>query len=644
MQYFLNGFRPGDPSLAVRDEDRLPEAVDVLIVGAGPAGLVLGAQLARFPGITTRIAERKSGPLRLGQADGVACRTVEMFEAFDLAEHLLKESYWVNETCFWRPSAKDRTHIERTGRIRDTPEGMSEFPHVIVNQARMLGYLLGCMRNGASGLVPSYGLEFTGLDRDEPAEYPVEVRLREVDIDMQRRVRARYVVGCDGAHSAVRAALGRELHGDRANHAWGVVDILAVTDFPDIRLKAAIQSAEAGSILLIPREGGYLVRLYVDLGVVTDANRHDLRGLTAESVVGIANRVLHPYHLDVRETAWFSIYEVAQGLTDAFDDAAGRGNEDPRVFIAGDACHTHSAQAGQGMNVSMADAFNLGWKLAAVLRGQSDPALLRTYSAERQPVAQELIDFDREWAALMATHPRDPAHPEASGTDPDTLRDYYARGQRYTMGIATRYPTGLLTGEGKHQSLAAGFPVGMRFHSAPVVRLADARRVEIGHVAKADGRWRLYLFADREESRLRALCEWLTNASDSPIRACTPAGADIDAVIDVRTVLQRPHREVEVDTLPALLLPHKGRYGLADYEKVFCARGAGDPDVYAARDIDRGTGCAVIVRPDQYVSEVLPLDDHAGIRAFLVRVLRVRARPAGNAKPTPRIEHARLPA
>ncbi len=115
-------------------------------------------------------------------------------------------------------------------------------------------------------------------------------------------------------------------------------------------------------------------------------------------------------------------------------------------------------------------------------------------------------------------------------------------------------------------------------------------------------------------------------------------------MIDVRAVLQRPHREVKVDTLPALLLPHKGRYGLADYEKVFCARGAGDPDVYAARDIDRDTGCALIVRPDQYVSEVLPLDDHAAIRAFFARVLRVATPRADGGTSTPRIEAASLPA
>src|SRR5690349_17737503 len=107
----------------------LPREVDVLIVGCGPAGLVLAAQLAAFPGIKTRIVERKPGPLELGQADGIACHTVEMFQAFGLSEKLLKEAYWVNETAFWSPDPKDRTRIVRSGRIQDTEDGLSEFPH-----------------------------------------------------------------------------------------------------------------------------------------------------------------------------------------------------------------------------------------------------------------------------------------------------------------------------------------------------------------------------------------------------------------------------------------------------------------------------------------------------------------------------------
>ena len=94
-------------------------------------------------------------------------------------------------------------------------------------------------------------------------------------------VKARYVVGCDGARSAVRKSIGRELHGDSANHAWGVMDVLAVTDFPDIRFKSLIQSANDGSIIIIPREGGYLVRLYVELAKLDAGERVANRNITS---------------------------------------------------------------------------------------------------------------------------------------------------------------------------------------------------------------------------------------------------------------------------------------------------------------------------------------------------------------------------
>ena len=158
MQFYLNGYKPGDPfiedphpSVAERPEG-LPEDADVLIIGCGPAGLVLAAQMANFPDIRTVVIDRKDGPLEVGQADGVACRTVELFEAFGLADRLVNEGYWVNEVAFWRPDPQDRTKITRTGRIQDVEEGLSEMPHVIVNQARMLAYLLDHMERSASKL------------------------------------------------------------------------------------------------------------------------------------------------------------------------------------------------------------------------------------------------------------------------------------------------------------------------------------------------------------------------------------------------------------------------------------------------------------------------------------------------------------
>ena len=250
-------------------------------MGSGPAGLVLAAQLAHFPDIRTAVIDRKDGPLEVGQADGVACRTVEMFEAFGLADRLIHEGYGVNEVAFWRPDAQDRSRIARTGRIDDV------------------------------------GLHATdiGVDTSGAAEYPVTVTVAHLkegeETGETSTIRAKYVVGADGSRSGVRGAIGRELAGDPMNQSWGVMDVLAVTDFPDI--------------------------------------------------------------------------------------------------------HTHSAKAGQGMNVSMNDTWNLGWKLAAVLRGTAKPELLHTYSDERQKVAKQLIDFDREFAKMFSAHPAEDGDPSGGG-------------------------------------------------------------------------------------------------------------------------------------------------------------------------------------------------------------------------------------
>ena len=639
MQFYLSGYKPGDPfiddpqpSVAGRARG-LPETVDVLIIGCGPAGLVLAAQMANFSEIRTAVIDRKDGPLEVGQADGVACRTVEMFEAFGLAERLVHEAYWVNEVCFGRPDPADRTRIRRSGRIRDTEDDLSEFPHVIVNQARMLAYLLDRMGRSTSRLSPFYGLQASDIEVDsgESCEHPVTVTLRHVK-DMKETgdtstIRAKYVVGCDGSRSATRTAIGRKLVGDATNQSWGVMDVLAVTDFPDIRLKCAISSADQGNILIIPREGGYLVRIYIELDEVTDREMLDARSVTPAKLADVANRILHPYTIEIRDVGWWSVYQIGQRLCDRFDDVPvdEMSTRLPRVFIAGDACHTHSAKAGQGMNVSMADAWNLGWKLGSVLRGTARPELLHTYSQERQAVAQQLIDFDREFSEMFSAR-RASGEPvvQAVDADPEKFQEYFVAQGRFTAGVATRYGASMITAKATFQHLAEGFPVGMRFHSAPVVRLADAKPIQLGHVARADGAWRIYIFADRsdptsESSRARQLCEFLASPA-SPIGRVTPAGADVDAVIDVRAIFQQDHRDLAVDRVPSILLPRKGKFGLIDYEKAFCPDAARN-DIFDLRGVNRETGCVVVVRPDQYVSAVLPLDGHEALAGFFAGIL-----------------------
>ncbi|MGC3940984.1 FAD-dependent monooxygenase [Roseobacter sp. EG26] len=623
MQYHLEGFRPGDPSVSLERAQVPAGDVDVLIVGCGPAGLTLASQLSVFSDISVRIAERKSGPLQFGQADGIACRSIEMFEAFGFAEKVIKEAYHVNEVSFWRPGS-DGARLARADRIQDVEDDLSEMPHVILSQARVHDFYLDFMAKSPCRLRPDYNRELLSVRRHAEGTHPIEATFACLDQESgNETIRAKYLVGCDGARSKVRAEMGHSLKGQSARQLWGVMDVLPRTNFPDIRLKCAIQSADQGSILIIPREGGYMVRLYIELDALDEAERAADRNITSEQLIGKARAILQPYAFEVAEVAWWSAYEIGQRLCDTFDDvsAKDRGSVRPRLFIAGDACHTHSPKAGQGMNVSMADAFNLGWKLAAVLRGQAVPAVLDTYSEERRGKAKELIDFDKDMARLFSEKPKTDA--EAA-----QFQSYFKKHGRYTAGVETRYDPSMLTGRNRHQALAEGYVVGKRFHSAPVIRLADAKPIQLGHVLKADGRWRIIAFAPRadigeKDGPVAGFCERL---STGLLARVTPKKADIDAVIDLRVVFQQSHRALDITKLHPLLRPTKGALGLTDYEKVFCP-GLGPQDIFDMRRIDREKGAVLVVRPDQYVSMVAPVSHVEDIDSFFGHICPAQLRP-----------------
>ncbi|MEI4271192.1 FAD-dependent monooxygenase [Klenkia sp. LSe6-5] len=625
MQFHHSGYVSGDPRVepaAGVGLDRpadLPDEVDVLVVGAGPAGSVALAQLSQFPGVSARLIEKRPGRLEVGQADGIQARSVETFQAFGFAGRFTEEAYRITSMAFWNPDPDDPSGIVRTALVPDDPSGISEFPHLILNQARVQDYFVEFAARSPARGVPDYGVDFLGLEVTDDPDHPVHVQVQHVTgprAGERRTVRARYVLGCDGARSGVREAIGRRLVGQAAMHAWGVMDVLANTDFPDYRTKCAIQSRDGGSILLIPREGGYLTRFYVDLGVVGEDDAGAVRRTPLADIVARANAILTPYTLDVAEVAWWSVYEVGHRLTDRFDDVPddappGRG---PRVFIAGDACHTHSAKAGQGMNVSIQDGWNIAWKLGHVLSGRAPETLLETYSAERQVIAQDLITFDKEWSTLMATAPED--LPE-----PGYLQDFYTKTFEFPAGFMTQYAPSVLIAQPRHQDLAAGFPIGKRFHSTWVHRVADTVPLQLGHQARADGRWRVYVFADRAapgSGPVQDLATWLAEDPASPLRAHTPRELDTHAHVEVVVVYQQPFAEVDLRRVPEVFRPRTGALGLLDWEKVYAT--GPDHDVFEVRGVSRD-GAVVVVRPDQYVADVLPLTATAELAAFFDGVL-----------------------
>jgi phenol 2-monooxygenase len=261
--------------------------------------------------------------------------------------------------------------------------------------------------------------------------------------------------------------------GDSTDTVWGVMDIYPYTTFPDIRRKCTIHSS-AGNLLIIPREGGSLVRFYIQLPAGSSP-----KDVKLEDLQNQAKAIFAPYTMDFKETFWWSAYSIGQRLADHF-------HKDMRVFLTGDACHTHSPKAGQGMNVSLQDGYNLGWKLGSVLSHLSPPEILHSYVQERSKTAADLIAFDKELSKLFSRKEQWEGE----------FAEYFTKSGRYMAGFTARYEDSRVTGsEGSEERVATGVRVGMRFPSAQVVRFCDARPCQLQPVCKSDGRWRVVVFA-----------------------------------------------------------------------------------------------------------------------------------------------------
>jgi phenol 2-monooxygenase len=261
--------------------------------------------------------------------------------------------------------------------------------------------------------------------------------------------------------------------GDTTDTVWGVMDIYPLTNFPDIRRKCTIHSS-SGNLLIIPREGGQLVRFYIQLPLGSQP-----KDVKLEDLQNAARKIFAPYSMDFAETFWWSAYSIGQRLADNF-------HKDYRVFLTGDACHTHSPKAGQGMNVSLQDGYNIGWKLGSVLSGLSPPSILSSYVKERSKTAADLIAFDKELSALFSKKE------ERKGE----FAEYFTKSGRYMAGFTARYEDSEITDfKRSEESAAKGVNLGMRFPSAQVIRFCDAKPVQLQSVCKSDGRWRVVVYA-----------------------------------------------------------------------------------------------------------------------------------------------------
>lgn len=415
-----------------------------------------------------------------GQADGLQCRTLEIFDSFDFADRVWRESNHMIEICLWNPDEQGR--IRRCDRIPDTIPGISRFQQVVLHQGRIERFFLDSIKEHSDivverGVLPT-AFEFDHAKADDFNDYPINVTVRTLSdeestpqqqqqhhksadgketavsdglfrsnlaaddtddliraaeassrVNQVESIKAKFLVGCDGAHSWVRRQLGFQLEGDSTDYIWGVLDIVPITNFPDIRQRCAIHSANAGSVMVIPRENK-LVRLYIQLQATehTQAGgKADRSWITPEIILQSAQRILHPYKLDYSYCDWWTAYQIGQRVGDRF-------SLKERVFLAGDAVHTHSPKAGQGMNVSMQDTYNLGWKLAHVVKGYSEASILKTYQSERRKIAQDLIAFDHRFSRLFSGRPAKDIMDE-EGVSMEEFKMAFEKGNEFASGI-----------------------------------------------------------------------------------------------------------------------------------------------------------------------------------------------------------------
>jgi phenol 2-monooxygenase len=411
------------------------------------------------------------------------------------------------------------------------------------------------------------------------------------------------------------------MQGESTDYIWGVLDAVPITDFPDIRNRCAIHSLNDGSVMVIPRENG-LVRLYIQMKEApreSGSARVDRAKITPELILDSARQIFKPYKLDMVDMKWYTAYQIGQRVAQSFQ-------KNERVFIAGDACHTHSPKAGQGMNTSMMDTYNLTWKIAHVCKGLAKPEILATYEHERQKVARDLIAFDYKLSRLFSGKPGKVG--EKDGVSLEEFHRYFEKGNQFASGTTVDYQRSLLEAKPRlefaeddeapkfYSKLARNVPIGRRFDSARVINQSDARSWFINDRMLSDGRWRVLYFAGdvkknpQQYSFMNKFGKYL-NQNDTFVKRYTPATAQIDSVFQVYLIHASARRSIEWDEFPEAFR-HRDEVGRMDYWSIYAddmSYHQGHGKAYEKYGIDPDVGAILVVRPDNYVSLVTELSD-----------------------------------
>ncbi|PGG99438.1 hypothetical protein AJ80_09362 [Polytolypa hystricis UAMH7299] len=598
---------------------------DVVVVGAGPVGLLTSLCLSRW-GYSVKHIDNRPVPTKTGRADGIQPRSLELLQNLDLKRQMMAHHpAKVYDVAFWDPLPAGQG-IGRTGNYPSCPDFIdTRFPFTtLLHQGKIENAFLDEIEK--AGTIVDRPVTIDGFQNDGiDSEYPVEVTLKNLDTNVMEVVRAKYLFSGEGARSRVREQLGIQIrHKDPIAYVWGVMDGVVRTDFPDILTKCTIHS-DNGSIMVIPREDN-MVRLYVQIASSTDKDWDPRKTATVKEVQEAAKKILQPYYLEWDRVEWYSVYPIGQGIAEKY-------TLDHRVFIGGDACHTHSPKAGQGMNTAFHDALNFAWKIHLVEAGFANRSILTSYESERKLIADTLLNFDAKYAALFSK--RQPtacevgAAQSTTGGETNEFVQTFKSGCEFTSGYGVAYPPNVFNWTPEHPAKSPLFnPVGVKlvngkaFPPATVTRLTDANVVELEQEIPVNGAFRIYIYGGDQAKTQEAVADFAANLEKKSSFYTTYQRSDVQNVsfferhiphsrfFTICMIYASKRNDIDISRIPKLLRAYR-QHIYADERpdmRVPNAKAAAHEKIGLSAE----KGAIVVVRPDGHVACTLQLVPGSG--------------------------------
>ncbi|KAL3491446.1 pentachlorophenol 4-monooxygenase [Aspergillus germanicus] len=553
---------------------------DVLISGGGPVGLLVAYGLAR-QGVKALVVEQhdKEQQAMYGRATTLYPRTLEMLDQLDLLDDMNQIGFIGRNSVTY----KDGERVTSRGWHTMFQRISGTYLDYCLNIRQK--YSEGVFRDAYKRLggEPYIGwkLESFSVDPASEDDYKVTSHIRNLKTDEAVTVKSKYIVGADGGHSLVRQLAGITSEGEQTEYKWVRIDGRFKTDMPDADLGfASIESKSHGNVLWVQLDHGVK---RIGFAMTKEMLAKYGERLTEEDAKREAVKAMEPFSLEFDSVDWWTLYSIKQSVADTFISS-------DRIILAGDACHTHSSGAAQGMNTGVHDAVNLSWKLAGMVKGWYTSDVLQTYNTERRAAAQYLIELDKAFSTTI------------SGQIPETHKGRYADANelftklfdesiQFSIGLGVHYEENIINKAPTTSMVSAGWRAPDALVYAPGSRLST----RLFTLTKNHGQWTILIFAGQPaETR-----EKLSMAVEElrKIAVTLPEGMTRFLTIVGQHVVEGD----KYFSIP--------RLGYTYFDS--------DQSAHVAYSISPASGAVVVLRPDGLLAYATTLDNVGGVADFL---------------------------